>query len=102
MKLEEREKVLQEFADNKFTRLICVDALNAGLNVPDTDSAICVSGVSTELVGVQQQGRIGRYMPGKNALFINLYGIDTVEKSWLQSKTKNLPNVRWVESLSQI
>jgi len=73
MKLEEREKVLQEFADNKFTRLICVDALNAGLNVPDTDSAICVSGVSTELVGVQQQGRIGRYIPGKNALFIFFY-----------------------------
>lgn len=102
MKTEEREKVLQSFAESKSTILICVDALNAGLNVPDTDSAICISGVSTELVGVQQQGRIGRYIPGKNAIFINLYSQDTVEKSWLQSKTKNLPNVRWVESINQI
>lgn len=102
MKDEERNKVLADFADSKFKYLIAVDALNAGLNVPDIDSAICISGVSTELVATQQRGRVARYAEGKNAIFINLYGEETVEKSWVKNKTKNLPTVRWIESLNQI
>lgn len=77
--------------------LIAVDALNAGLNIPDTDSAICVSGVSTELVAVQQSGRISRFLEGKQAIFINLYAEGTIEKSWVEKKTKNLPSVHWIE-----
>lgn len=102
MKMEDREQVLADFRDNKFKYLISVDALNAGLNVPDIDSAICISGVSTELVATQQQGRVGRYAEGKQAIFINLYGEDTIEKSWVTNKTKSLPTVRWINSLTQI
>lgn len=102
MKDDERELILKEFSEGAFKYLIAVDALNAGLNVPDIDSGLCISGVSTELVAVQQAGRVGRYKENKEALFINLYGDDTVEKSWVQSKTKNLPNVRWIESSNQI
>jgi len=94
MKDEERNKVLSDFGESKFKYLIAVDALNAGLNVPDIDSAICVSGVSTELVATQQRGRVARYAEDKYAIFINLYGEETVEKSWVQNKTKNLPTVR--------
>lgn len=59
-KLNDKERVLalQEFENNKYNILIAVDALNAGLNVPEVDAAICVSGVSTELVATQQLGQI--------------------------------------------
>ena len=102
MKMEDRDKVLEDFADNKCKILICVDALNAGFNVPDADAAICVSGVSTELVAIQTRGRVSRYLEGKEAIFINLYGEDTIEKSWVKNKTKNIPAVRWIESINQI
>lgn len=100
--MEDREQVLADFGESKFKYLIAVDALNAGLNVPDIDSAICISGVSTELVAVQQRGRVARYAEGKAAIFINLYGEDTIEKSWVKNKTKNIPAVRWIESINQI
>ncbi len=99
MKEDERKIVLKNFENGTFSILIAVDALNAGLNVPDVDSAICVSGVSTELTNVQQLGRIIRFRDNKLALFINLYSSNTVEENWVKSKTKNLNNVTWVKSV---
>lgn len=58
LKNDEREEVLRQFENNTYRVLVSVDALNAGLNIPDTDSAMCVSGVSTELTNTQQLGQI--------------------------------------------
>lgn len=88
MKNNERKDIITKFADNTITILVAVDALNAGLNIPDADAAICASGVSTELINTQQQGRIRRKGENKIALFINLYCKDTVEKGWVTTKTK--------------
>lgn len=57
LKPEERELILEDFSRSRKV-LIAVDALNAGLNVPDADAAITISGVSTELVGIQQLGQL--------------------------------------------
>lgn len=102
MKDKDREKVLEEFKNNEVRYLIAVDALTAGLNIPDTDSAICVSGTSVELTQVQALGRISRYVEDKHAIFINLYCKDTVEETWVKKKTANLKNSYWVTKLSQI
>lgn len=102
MKDKDRTQVLQDFEDSKYKILIAVDALNAGLNVPDVDAAICVSGVSTELTSVQQLGRIIRKRPDKVAMFINLYSKGTVEENWVKSKTKTFPNLIWTNNISQI
>lgn len=100
---QDRELALSEFESNKFRILIAVDALNAGLNVPDTDSGICVSGVSTELTNTQQLGRLSRRTSeDKVALFINLYAGNTVEENWVRSKTDKLKNVTWVTSTRNI
>lgn len=93
----ERENVLEKFKSSKKI-LICVDALNAGLNVPDADAAINISGVSTELVGVQQLGRIGRKIEDKIALYFNLYCADTIEESWVKERTKSL-NPIWISKI---
>lgn len=72
-----------------------MDALNAGLNIPDIDSAICVAGVSTELTQTQQIGRLLRKStPNKVAMFINLYSTNSIEESWVRKKSINLANVK--------
>lgn len=87
----ERDSILEDFRTNKIRRLIAVDALNEGLNVPDADSAICLSGVSTELTQNQTLGRVSRKSEdNKIALFINLYSKDTIEETWVRKKTGNL------------
>lgn len=102
MKKEAREEVLNAFSTNACRYLIAVDALNEGLNVPDADSAICVSGVSTELVQAQTLGRITRKSEDKVALFINLVSKDTIEERWVRNKTASVNNVRWINNLNQI
>lgn len=103
MKKVDRERVLQDYRDRKFRHLIAVDALNEGLDVADVDSAICLSGVSTELVSVQQLGRILRVSEGKNrAIFINLATRETVEQNWVREKTKSLPNFKWIDNVKEI
>lgn len=93
----DRESVLHDFSNNKTKILIAVDALNAGLDVPDADAGICVSGVSTELVATQQLGRISRVAKNKLALMFNLYSTNTVEKGWVESKTINF-NPIWINA----
>lgn len=93
----DRESVLHDFSNNKTKILIAVDALNAGLDVPDADAGICVSGVSTELVATQQLGRISRVAKNKLALMFNLYSTNTVEKGWVESKTINF-NPTWINA----
>lgn len=61
-KVEDREAILEDFTNNKFSVLIAVDGLNAGFNVPNIDAAICASGVSTELTQIQQLGQFGLYL----------------------------------------
>lgn len=97
---DDRRDVLTRFEKGECKILIAVDALNAGLNVPEVDAAICVSGVSTELVNVQQLGRIIRFRANKKALFFNLYCKNTIEENWVKSKTKSMPNTAWIKSLN--
>lgn len=101
MKDLEREGVLSKFANNESNILISVDALNAGLNVPDANSAIDISGVSTPLVGIQRTGRVRRKQDDKLSLYINLYCKDTIEKSWVTKRTAN-QNPIWINNVKQL
>lgn len=101
LKKAEREAILAEFKSGAFKTLVAVDALNEGFNVPDVDAAICVSGVSVELVAIQQLGRVIRFKEGKEALFINLYTKDSVEHRWTEAKSRSL-NPVWVEHSKEI
>lgn len=90
MKTADREAVLEEFSNGKITILSAVDGLNEGLSVDGIDAGICVSGVSTILTNVQQLGRLLRTKEGKaKPIFFNLYTENTVEKTWVESKTIN-------------
>lgn len=101
----DREIALDKFATGKTNIIISVDALTEGLNVPDADSAIALSGFSTELNATQLLGRILRYKPGKKSVFINLYTENTVEERWVAAKTKGkgmAPYTKWVTNINDI
>ena len=97
MKTKEREEVLEKFKTSTRVILIAVDALNAGLNVPDANGAISLSGVSTEIEQTQRIGRIIRKEDNKLALFFNLYCENTIEESWVRKKTEKLKNVTFTK-----
>lgn len=82
--------------------LLTAKALNEGLDVDNLNCGIRASYVSTELDLIQSIGRVIRYIEGKNALFINFYIKDTIEKTWLKTAQKNMNNIRWITDISEI
>lgn len=98
LKTPEKKAILRQNAEAERGVLVAVDALNEGYNVENIDAAICLSGVSTELVNIQQLGRTLR--PKQNIpLFINFYTKDSVEEGWVNEKTKGLGGaVTWLNS----
>ena len=95
-KTKNKDEVMAKFKDGRSNILSTVDAVNEGVDIPEADAAIAVSSVSTELIGIQQLGRIARYLTGKNAIFYNLYVKDTPEERWVRDKTASL-NPIWVQ-----
>lgn len=89
-----RVQILKDYSDNKSSCLIAVQALNAGMNIPDIDKAICISGNSSELDAIQRLGRIAR-VKDTPSIFINLYSKNTIEKTWLENRNKKIDNVVW-------
>lgn len=85
LKKEEKQRSLEEFD----RVLIGVDGLNEGLNIVDLDTAICVSGVATPLIQIQQLGRVNRFLENKVAKFYNIYAKGTPEERWVMNKTKS-------------
>jgi superfamily II DNA or RNA helicase len=100
----ERAAVLKKFSrkNAKSNVLVSVDALATGYNLPEINSAICVSGVSVERIGTQQLGRILRLVEGKIGLFINLYSKDTQEFQWIRRKTDSFKNCKWISETKEI
>jgi len=102
-KTSQREQVLKAFSAGDKTRLIAVDALNEGLDVPRVFGGICASGVSTLLTNRQQLGRIIRPEEGKTPIFFNLYTIGTVEKTWIEKKFINSKLTPiWLNHLAEV
>jgi superfamily II DNA or RNA helicase len=83
-----REEVLEKYSNTKKAVLIAVDALNAGLDVPDANAALEISYTSVPLTYQQRVGRVTRKEENKIALLINLYTIGTVEEKWLAKKNE--------------
>lgn len=90
LKKEQREQVLQDYADNQFSILVAVDALTEGLNVPNVDAAISASGTSSVIEQIQRMGRALRFIDGKVGLYFNLYVVGTPEEQWITTKTIGL------------
>ena len=67
MNREARNRILKGFREHEFRILVSCRCLDEGLDVPDADTAIVVSGSSVSRQRVQRLGRILRKAPGKSA-----------------------------------
>ena len=96
-----KEEALTRFKSGECRILVAVKALNEGVDVPEADSILVVSGDSTELEATQTLGRVIRARHGKRAVMINLTTTGTAEEKWV-SKRSGQFNPRWINHPSQI
>jgi superfamily II DNA or RNA helicase len=75
----ERETALAAFRAGTLRALVSARVLNEGIDVPDADVAIVVSGTQGEREHVQRVGRLLRPAPGKRALIYELITVSTSE-----------------------
>jgi superfamily II DNA or RNA helicase len=77
--LEERRDVLQGFKDGRYKAIVTSKVLDEGIDVPDADVGVIVSGTGSNREFIQRLGRLLRSRDGKRALLIEIVSRDTVE-----------------------
>ena len=75
----ERREILARFRDGSWPFLVSSRVLNEGLDVPEADVAIVVSGAATVREHVQRLGRILRKKKGKKAVLYEMITENTNE-----------------------
>lgn len=110
-----RKEYLQRFkSDSEIQFIVCVRALNRGMDLPSLENGIQQFFNSTESASQQRFGRICRYDVknlGKSALLVSLYVDDfelrktnytSLSLRWLRISQRNQTNIKWIDSLEQI
>jgi superfamily II DNA or RNA helicase len=78
-KVKERSQVLERFADGRYGAVVTSRVLNEGVDVPDANVAIVISGSGSVREHVQRLGRILRRRDGKRAILYEIVSADTAE-----------------------
>ena len=78
-KVKERSEILARFAEGSYNAVATSKVLNEGVDVPDANVAVVISGSGTVREHVQRLGRILRKKDGKQATLYELVSADTVE-----------------------
>ena len=69
-KVDERHKILREFADADISTLVAIKCLDEGVDVPSTRNAIIMASTGNPREYIQRRGRILRRSPGKKHAII--------------------------------
>jgi superfamily II DNA or RNA helicase len=80
-KIKERSEILERFASGQYGTVVTSKVLNEGVDVPDANVAIIVSGTGSVREHVQRLGRILRPRDGKLATLYELVTGQTSEQS---------------------
>ena len=88
-KFVERESFLKAFKSGVYPVLITSKVLNEGVDVPDANVGVIVSGSGSIREHVQRLGRILRARPGKKAILYELVSRDTGEYFTNQRRRKH-------------
>jgi superfamily II DNA or RNA helicase len=75
----ERKQILEAFNQGEYLTLVTSKVLNEGVNIPDANVAVILSGSATIREHVQRLGRILRQRQGKQAILYEVISKDTVE-----------------------
>lgn len=99
-KAKERAAFLDAFRSGRFRVLVTSKVLNEGVDVPDANVAVVVSGSGSVREHVQRLGRILRARPGKTAVLYELVAKDTREY-FVNQRRKKHHAYQGPDSLSQ-
>lgn len=80
-KVKERSQILERFASGRYGSVVTSKVLNEGVDVPDANVAVIVSGTGSVREHVQRLGRILRPRDGKRAILYELVTGQTSEHS---------------------
>ena len=80
-KVKERSQILERFASGRYGTVVTSKVLNEGVDGPDANVAIIVSGTGSVREHVQRLGRILRPRDGKQAILYELVTGQTSEQS---------------------
>jgi superfamily II DNA or RNA helicase len=78
-KVTERSELLARFGDGRYGAIVTSKVLNEGVDVPDANVAVVLSGSGSVREHVQRLGRILRPKEGKRAVLYELVSGDTSE-----------------------
>ena len=85
----EREQALDRFRSGELHTLVSSRVLNEGLDVPDAEVGIIVSGSLGEREHTQRVGRLLRARPGKRALIYRMISVGTSEERALLTEGRS-------------
>ncbi len=78
-KVRERSEILRLFREGSYGAIVTSKVLNEGVDIPEADVAIVISGSGSTREHVQRLGRILRKRDGKRAVLYELVTKDTSE-----------------------
>lgn len=87
-KTKERKRILERFNRGEYPVIATSKVLNEGINVPEANVAIVLSGSGSSREYTQRLGRILRHREGKYATLYELIAEDTMEESVSQRRRK--------------
>ena len=78
-KVKERSEILERFADGRYGGVVTSKVLNEGVDVPDANVAVVISGSGSVREHVQRLGRVLRRQGDKQAILYELVSAGTGE-----------------------
>jgi len=85
-KTKERKQILENFNTGEYPAIVTSKVLNEGVNVPEANIAIVLSGSGSTREYIQRLGRILRKREGKYAVLYEVVSRDTLEKGVSQRR----------------
>ncbi|MBD3255280.1 MAG: DEAD/DEAH box helicase [Candidatus Lokiarchaeota archaeon] len=76
---QEREDILDKFKEGKYRAIVSSRVLNEGINVPEANVGIILSGTGSSREYIQRLGRLLRPRPNKKAVLYELITKNTME-----------------------
>jgi len=87
-KTKERKRILEYFNDGKYPAIVTSKVLNEGINVPEANVAIVLSGSGSFREHTQRLGRILRKREGKFATLYEVISDNTLERGISQRRRR--------------
>ncbi len=99
-KVKERHEILKNFREGSYPRVVTSRVLNEGVDVPEANVAIVLSGTGSTREYVQRLGRILRKGEGKLAILYEVIAEDTAEEN-VSKRRRQRPESSSTETVSE-